>query len=378
MKNMKIITLLILFSFINFLPSIVHSTDSLYQLKTINEDLYKPWSIVFLPNKKMLVTESSGQIKIFNNDVMTGLIQGVPEVYEKSQAGLSDIILHPDFINNNLIYISFSLKTKNGNTLRVISATLQNNELVNIKNIFTADAERSTPIHYGARLLFLKDGTLMITSGEGGNHQEKAQNLNTHFGKILRINDDGSIPNDNPFINNKNALPEIWSYGHRNPQGLIIFNNNYIISHEHGPKGGDELNHILPGLNYGWPAITYGINYNGSIISPFKANNGMEQPLHYWIPSIAPSDMTFYNGKLFPEWKDNIFISSLSEKDGTLGNIRRLVIKDNKVLSEIIMFNEINTRIRSIKTAPDGTLAILTDGRRSDSGMGKLIRVIRK
>ncbi len=356
----------------------VNAEENIYTLQTIEDNLYKPWSVTFLPNNKMLVTESSGKIKVFINDELSGSLNGVPDVYEKSQAGLSDIIIHPNFKDNNWIYLSFSLMTENGNTLRVIRATLKNNNLTEIENILTANALRTSSIHYGARLLFLKDNTLLISSGEAGNQMERAQDLDTHLGKILRINDDGSIPSDNPFINTEGALPEIWSYGHRNPQGLTLYNDNFVISHEHGPKGGDELNYIRPGLNYGWPAITYGINYNGSIISPFKKREGMEQPLYYWVPSIAPSDITVYKGDLFPEWKNNIFISALSPKDGSKGNVRRLVLQDGEIISEDTMFQEVNARIRSVKTAPDGTLIILTDGRRSNTGIGKVIKVKRK
>ncbi len=371
-------SILIFIFFIFSLNSHANSEDNIYSLETIVDNLYKPWSVSFLPNNKMLITESSGQISVFENDILTGTLTNVPDVYERSQAGLSDILIHPNFKDNKWLYLSFSFLTDKGNTLRVIRTTLKDNKLTEIKNILTADALRTSSIHYGARLLFLNDNTLLISSGEAGNQMERAQDLDNHLGKILRVNDDGTIPIDNPFINTAGALPEIWSYGHRNPQGLAIFNDNFIISHEHGPKGGDELNHIKPGLNYGWPAITYGINYNGKIISPFKQRDGMEQPLYYWVPSIAPSDMTVYKGDLFPEWKNDIFISALSPKDGSKGNVRRLVLKDGKVISENTMFREVDARIRSVKMAPDGTLIILTDGRRSETGIGKVIRVKRK
>ena len=218
-------------------------------------------------------------------------------------------------------------------------------------------------------LLFLNDNTLLISSGDGFNHREKAQELDNHFGKILRVNDDGSIPSDNPIFKEDNALKDIFTYGHRNQQGLAKDINGIIYSHEHGPKGGDELNIIYPGLNYGWPAITYGIDYNGSIISPFKKKEGMEQPIKYWTPSIALSDMTFYYSDIFPEWYGNLFISALSP-----GDVRRLVIKDNMIVSEEIMFKEINSRIRSIKSSKNGNLIILTDGR-GKKNSGKIIKV---
>ena len=254
----------------------------------------------------------------------------------------------------------------------LLSAELKNNTLINNKVIFQAKAPRRAPAHLGAKIAFLDDNTILLTSGDGYDHREKAQTLDNHFGKIIRINKDGSIPADNPFVDKNNALPEIYSYGHRNMQGLIVTKSGDIFEHEHGPRGGDEMNLIEPALNYGWPAITYGIDYNGSIISPFKKKDGMEQPIKYWTPSIALSDMTFYYGDKFPEWYGNLFISALSSKD-----VRRLNIKNNKVISEEIMFKEVKSRIRSIKSSKNGNLIILTDGR-GKKNSGKLIRVLPK
>ena len=218
---------------------------------------------------------------------------------------------------------------------------------------------RKTSNHYGARMVFLNDKTLVITSGDGFNYREDAQKLDNHFGKIIRINPDGSIPLDNPYLNSKNALPEIYSFGHRNQQGIAYDSQNDILySNEHGPRGGDELNLILKRSNYGWPAITYGIDYNGSIISPFTEKEGMEQPLLYWTPSIAPSDMIFYDGEMFPELNKNLLISSLVP-----GEIRRIIIDNDKIREEII-FNKIKGRIRSIKLSSNGSLVVLTDGPR--------------
>ena len=234
------------------------------------------------------------------------------------------------------------------------------------KLIFEAQPFRRTSNHYGARLLIIEDGSLLISTGDGINYREKAQFLNNHYGKILRVNDDGSIPDDNPFVNKENALPEIWSYGHRNPQGLIYNSQDkHVYIHEHGPRGGDELNKIEPSLNYGWPAITYGIDYNGSIISPFTVKEGMEQPIKYWVPSIAPSDMTFYNGNMFPMWNGSIFISALVP-----GDVRRIFTDNNNLIKEEVIFDEISERVRSIKMAPNGSLLLLTDGPN-----GKVIRI---
>jgi glucose/arabinose dehydrogenase len=245
---------------------------------------------------------------------------------------------------------------------------LEGTSLTEVETIFRASPSRKTANHYGAKMVFLKDGTLLITSGDGFNYREEAQKLDNHFGKIIRVNDDGTIPQDNPFIETPGAKPEIWSYGHRNLQGIVTnLDGSVIYEHEHGPRGGDELNIIEKGKNYGWPAITYGIDYSGALVSPFKEKEGMEQPIKYWVPSIAPSGMTFYNGDLFPDWKGSLFISALVP-----GDVRRLDLEGTNVVSEEVLFNKIG-RIRNIVTAPDGSLVMVTD-----SNKGKLYRVTPK
>ena len=361
----------LIFLTIFFLSDEVNCTEKNYQLETLSNQLDRPWDIGFLPNGDFLISELTGNLRIFNKQgVLSQPLEGLPPILVKSQGGLSDIAIHPNFSDNKLIFLSFSSTTSQGNTLQVVRARLNNETLSDVRTIFIANAFRETAAHFGARLLFLSDNTLLISSGDGFNHREQAQSLNSHFGKILRINIDGSVPSDNPFLARKDVLPEIWTYGHRNQQGLVIDNNGAVYSHEHGPRGGDELNLIKQGLNYGWPAITYGIDYNGSIVSPFKEADNMEQPLKYWVPSIAPSDMTFYEGLLFPEWNGSLFISALSP-----GDVRRVTLKDNKFESEEVMFGEINSRIRSVKTAPDGSLIILTDGSK-DKNTGQMIRVL--
>ena len=329
-----------------------------YKIEKIKGDFNYPWSSVFLPNGDFLVTEMPGKIKLIKGESKEITeIEGVPNVLFRGQGGLSDIALHPDYEINRKIYLSFSFGDKKNNTLRVIVAELEGNKLSNQKIIFEATPYRKTSNHYGARLLFLNDKSLIITSGDGFNYRELAQELDNHYGKIIRVMDDGSIPKDNPFIEKKNALPEIWSFGHRNQQGLAFDKvNNILYSHEHGPRGGDEINVIDPGKNYGWPAITYGIDYNGSIISPFKEKEGMEQPLKYWVPSIAPLDMLFYNGEVFPELNGKILICS-----AVPGDIRRLSV-DGSSVNEDIIFKEIEGRIRSIKSSLKGNLLVLTDG----------------
>jgi glucose/arabinose dehydrogenase len=332
-----------------------------YLVSTVAEGLDHPWSIAFLPNKDFLVTERAGNLRIIRNGkLLEKKITGLPQIFSEAQSGLMEVILDPDFINNQKLYLSYSSGSRSENTLKVISAKLTDMSLQQVKLILTVTPSRNTPHHYGGRMAFLKDGTLLVTSGEGFNFREQAQDLGSMFGKILRINTDGSVPKDNPFVGKKDILPEIYSYGHRNPQAILLSKNGIIWEHEHGPKGGDELNIIKPGLNYGWPAITYGVDYSGAIISPYTKAEGMEQPVTYWVPSIAPSGMTEYQGDKFPEWKGNLFVSALAER-----SVRRLVLKNGKVISQHLMLDELKQRIRDIRTGPDGYLYVLTD---SDQG----------
>jgi len=247
------------------------------------------------------------------------------------------------------------------------SAELKNDTLENQKVIFEAIAPRRTSVHIGAKIAFMQDGTLLLNSGDGFDHREKAQYLDNHFGKIIRINTDGTVPKDNPFVNTIGALPEIYSYGHRNMQGLIVISSGDIYENEHGPKGGDEMNLIKPSLNYGWPAITYGIDYSGAVISPFTEKEGMEQPLLHWTPSIAPSDMVYYEDSLYPELTDAFLVTALVSKDV------KKVIFENDTDKQESLFSDLNERLRNIEISPAGFIYLLTDG-----PGGKLIKVLPK
>ena len=339
-----------------------------YKYETVLDNLDDAWSFVFLNEDTILYTEMPGKLKIAsltNKSIID--VGNVPEVAYSSQGGLSEVILDPDFDSNNKIYISYSAKKGNKKiTLYLSSADLKNNELVNRKVIFEANAFRRSPAHMGAKIAFLNDGTLLLTSGDGYDHREKAQKLDNHFGKIIRINRDGTIPQDNPFILNQNALSDIYSYGHRNMQGIVVTSSGLIFEHEHGPKGGDELNIIKPSLNYGWPAITYGIDYSGAVISPFTEKDGMEQPLFYWIPSIAPSDMIFYEKDVYPELKNNFLITGLVSKDVKQINI-------NDLTTQKSLFSDLKSRLRNIQDSPKGYIYILTDGPNN-----KLIKILPK
>ncbi len=352
-----------------FISLFIHSKEQNYSYEIIAENLSHPWGIAVIDENDLLFTELSGQLRLVEDGLLKPEpIKGVPEVLFAGQGGLSGIILDPNFNLNKKIYIAFSSpdKGKSTNTLEVISAKLSADSLEEVKTIFKASPSRRTAAHYGARMAFLDDGTLLVTSGDGFNYRERAQYLDNHYGKIIRINTDGSIPDDNPFLNKENAKPEIWSYGHRNLQGITVI-NGIVYENEHGPMGGDELNIAEPSKNYGWPAITYGKDYSGATISPFTEKEGMEQPIKYWVPSIAPSGMAFYDGNLFPEWKGSLLVSALVP-----GDVRRLTLNGSKVIEEEILFSDLG-RIRDVATTPDGTIILATDGPN-----GKLIRVVTK
>lgn len=337
-----------------------------YKLDTVADGLSHPWAMAFLPQGDMLVTERSGQLRrISDGKLLSEPIAGVPDVYVGGQGGLLDIILDPGFEINHRLYMSFSSGTGGSNATRVISAELEGNELKNVKVVFTATPDKDTPHHFGARLALMPDETLLVTVGEGFDFREQAQFLDNHLGKVIRINKDGSVPSDNPFVGLEGVLPEIWTFGHRNPQGLLVSANGTVWLHEHGPRGGDELNLIQPGKNYGWPAITHGVDYSGALVSPFVEAEGMQQPIAYWVPSIAPAGFSEYVGKRFPQWQGNLFIAALAEK-----SVRRLVMRDGRVQSQEIMFTELGQRIREVRAGPDGFLYLLTDHEK-----GQVLRV---
>ena len=358
--KIKFLLLILLFS---------NSAFSNYKFETVLDDLDDAWSFVFLSEDRVLFTEMSGKLKIASlSNKFINEIDGTPLVQYSGQGGLSDLALDPDFESNNTIYLSYSAKDQNkSTTLFLISAELNGNSLENSKVIFQAKAPRRSPMHLGAKIAFLNDGTLLLTSGDGFDHREKAQTLDNHFGKIIRINKDGSIPKDNPFLDVKGALPEIYTYGHRNMQGLLVTKSGEVYEHEHGPRGGDEMNRIEPSLNYGWPAITYGIDYSGAVISPFTEKEGMEQPLVYWVPSIAPSDMIYYEDDTYPELENSFLVSALVSKD-----VKKVTFANGTDTQESL-FSEVNERLRNIGASPNGILYSLTDGPKT-----QLIKVLPK
>jgi len=294
-----------------------------YQVVTIVEKAKDPWSMAFLPDGNMLFTERPGHLRIVRNgNLDPNPIAGVPMVRYHGQGGLLDVVLHPMYGSNQLIYMSYSKPNADGSegTTAVISAKFDGKQLTDIQEVFEAKAWSQSGSHYGSRLAFDNGGHLFITVGDRAVNplsvpvnDHPAQSLMTHHGKIIRLHDDGRVPFDNPFVGRMDALPEIWSYGHRNLQGLEINQDTGdVFATEHGAQGGDELNHILPGRNYGWPVIGYGVQYGGTPIHLAREREGMEQPLQYWTPSIAPSGLMLYTGNAFPSWRGNIFVGGLS------------------------------------------------------------------
>ncbi len=339
-----------------------------FRTTTVAEGLSTPWSLAFLPDGSMLVTERAGRLRVIRDGrLVTEPVAGVPPVYAVGQGGLFDVVLDPDFASNGILYLAYASGTEDQNATRVARARFDGAKLDDLEVIFEASPTKDSNAHFGGRLLFLPDGTLLLTLGDGFVYREKAQAKDGDFGKIVRIRTDGKAPEDNPFAGQAGARPEIYSLGHRNVQGLVRDPaSGRIYAHEHGPKGGDEVNVIEPGRNYGWPVITYGRDYSGAIISPYTEKEGMEQPLVYWVPSIAPSGMTLYGGDLFPAWKGDLLVSALAGM-----HVRRVDLDgDGRVAGQEELFRDLGLRIRDVRTAPDGSLYLLTDGEG-----GKVIRV---
>jgi glucose/arabinose dehydrogenase len=338
-----------------------------YQLTTIAEGLELPWCITLLPDGDFLVTERPGRLRRLGADGNIGEpITGVPPVLFAGQGGLHDVLLDPDFAENGTIYLSYAHGDMRANGTRIARATLRGDTLENVEPIFTAEPLKRGPQHFGAKMVLLPDRTLMLTTGDGFDYRELAQNPFVTLGKTIRINTDGSIPADNPFADGADGHPAVYSYGHRNPQGLARDPvSGVIYQHEHGPRGGDEVNRIEPGRNYGWPAITYGVDYSGAYVSPFTEHPGMEQPLRYWVPSIAPSGLAVYTGALFPDWQGSLLVGALNE-----GEVRRVTIEEDGSTSEEAVFSEVAERVRDVRVGPDGTIYLVTDP-------GRILRVSR-
>ena len=341
-----------------------------YNLETVVDGLDSPWGLAILPDGDMLITELTGDLRhIRNGKLVAQAVAGVPQSLYGGQGGLMDIVIHPNYDENRYVYLSLSVGTDDANALRVIRGRFTDTALEDISTIFESAPSKNTLVHYGARMAFLPDNTLLINVGDGFDLREQAQNLSNHFGSLVRVTDDGKVPQDNPFIGVAGAQPEIYSYGHRNQQSIAVERGSgKIYQTEHGPRGGDELNLIEAGKNYGWPVATYGIDYSGARISPYTSYEGTKQPLLDWTPSIGPSGMTIYDGAQFPDWQGDIFVSSL-----IYSKIIHIDMVDGAPQRQSDMFSEIGDRLRDIRTGADGALYILSEG-----DNGKLWRVSRR
>lgn len=343
------------------------SADHDYRVVIVADNLTHPWGLAFLPRGDLLVTERPGRLRrIRDGKLQAKPLDGVPTVHASRQGGLLDIALHPQFADNRLVYLSYAAQADGLGGTEVVRGRLEGDGLVDVERIFAVEPKTPGGAHYGARMVFDRAGKLYLTIGDRYNLLHRAQETNDHIGTIVRLNDDGSVPADNPFVDTPGAQPEIYSYGHRNPQGLTLRpSDGAVWAHEHGPRGGDEVNIIESGANYGWPAITYGIDYSGAKISEFTSKPGMRQPVTYWVPSIAPSGMAFYTGDQFPKWIGDLFVGALKHR-----HLRRLVLRGDKVVEQEELLGDLNERIRDVRSGPDGFIYVLTD-----SPQGQVLRL---
>ena len=338
-----------------------------YEVEVLAEDFNQPWGLSFLPSGAMLVAERSGSIQLVSNDGSSRVaLEGVPEAFVKSQAGFFEALPHPDFANNQWVYLSYAWGTNDENGLRISRAKLVGAALTDLEVLFTVSPLKSGGAHYGGRMTFLPDGSLVFGTGEGYNYREHSQQLDSLMGKIIRLNADGTIPSDNPFVGREDARAEIWSYGHRNPQGIVFDTEaNVLYVHEHGPKGGDEINVIEAALNYGWPAITYGTEYSGAQITPYTELEGMVQPMFYYVPSIAPAGFAQLTDSQFSAWDGDFLIAALAGKE-----VRHVDMENGQVVAQHRLLTEREERFRDVRQGPDGAIYVL-----SDSSEGSLLRL---
>jgi len=337
---------------------IFESERERFRVHTLVRGLEHPWSLAFLPGGDMLITERPGRLLRVDGETLKAItVDGLPAIAAVGQGGLLDVALHPEFDANHLVYFSFTGADDDGVGTEVARGRLVGDTLENVEVIFRALPKSRGGRHFGSRLLFDPDGHLLITLGERGD-RPRAQDIGDHAGSIIRINDDGSVPADNPFVASAGAKPEIYTYGNRNVQGIALNpESGRVWAHEHGPQGGDEVNILAAGRNYGWPIITYGRNYGiGTKIGEGTHKDGMEQPRHYWTPSIAPSGMTLYTGDKFPAWRGNLFVGALKFR-----LVVRLEVRDDTIIHEERILEDVLGRIRDLRTGPDGYIYLLTD-----------------
>ncbi|MGD8956435.1 MAG: PQQ-dependent sugar dehydrogenase [Chromatiaceae bacterium] len=338
-------------------------------VEVIARGLENPWSVAFLPDGGYLVTERPGRLRLVQADgtLVKAPITGLPAVRARGQGGLLDVVLHPEFEENRWVYLSYVEAGRDGVGTAVARGRLDGLRLRDTEVLFRLIPKSSGGRHFGSRLVFDRQGYLFITLGDRGD-RPRAQDLGDHAGSVIRLHDDGRVPADNPFVGRRDALPEIYSYGHRNIQGATLEPvSGRLWTHEHGPQGGDEINLPEPGVNYGWPVITYGVNYGiGTRIGEGSAKPGMAQPLYHWVPSIAPSGMSFYTGDAFPKWRGDLFVGSLK-----FGLLVRLSLENGRVVHEERLLQDRLGRIRDVRQGPDGLIYLLTD-----ADDGQLVRLV--
>ena len=337
-----------------------------FRVTTLAEGLDHPWGLAFLPDGDMLITERDGNLRLFRDGILDPTpVPGAPRVAASGQGGLLDVVLHPRFAETRLVYLSYAGRGTGGLGTEVARARFAGGRLEGLQTIYVAKPKSSGGRHFGSRLAFGPDGLLYVTVGDRGS-PDRAQDLNDPAGSVLRLTEDGGIPPGNPFAGQPGVRPEIYSYGHRNPQGLAVHpETGQLWAVEHGPRGGDELNLLAPGTNYGWPVITYGRSYVGFSIGEGTSKPGMAQPQRYWVPSISPSGLAFYTGAAFPEWRGNLFLGALSGQA-----LVRLELDGAKVTHEERLLEDLDERIRDVRQGPDGRLYLLTD-----SSDGMLLRL---
>jgi glucose/arabinose dehydrogenase len=337
--------------------SVIDSEKHSFRLATLVQGLEHPWGLAFLPDGSMLVTERPGRLRLIKDGVLQAApIEGVPEVAASGQGGLLDVALHPDFAENRLLYLSYASDGWISSGTEIARARLADGRLEELEVILAVEPKSGGGRHFGSRLLFGPDGLLYATLGERGD-DERAQDPGDLAGTVVRVTPDGAVPPDNPFVNSPGTEPEIFTLGHRNPQGLALQpSTGRIWAIEHGPLGGDELNLLVAGANYGWPVITYGKSYAGAPIGEGSEKPGMMQPATYWVPSISPSGLAFYDGAAFPAWQGNLFLGALSGQC-----LVRLEIEGERVVREERLLTELGERIRDVRVGPDGLLYLLTD-----------------
>jgi glucose/arabinose dehydrogenase len=338
-----------------------------FRVETVARGLEHPWALAFLPDGRIIVTERPGRVRLVETSgKLSAPLAGVPEVRAAGQGGLLDVTLDPQFAENRFVYLSYAEPGEGGAGTAVARGRLEEGRLEDVRVIYRQQPKTGGDNHFGSRIVFDREGRLFVTQGDRFDQRPKVQDLSTTIGKIVRINRDGSIPEDNPFIGRAGVRPEIWSYGHRNLQGAALHPETaQLWTVEHGARGGDELNHPEAGKNYGWPVITYGVDYSGAKIGEGTAKEGMEQPVYYWDPVIAPSGLLFYTGDAFPDWRGNLLIGSMQP-----GGLVRLVLEGGRVVKEERYRGELGARIRDVQQGPDGFVYVVTD-----EGDGRLLRI---